>query len=77
VEIVSRFAREKLGRAKLVLAPSGSARGLADAAAKVLPGLEIEPATDAAPFVWADVVEQMRETWPIQYLLPGAATFDR
>jgi hypothetical protein len=77
VEIVSRFAREKLGRAKLVLAPSASARGLADAAAKVLPGLEIEPAADLPPFVWADVVEQMRETWPIQYLLPGAATFDR
>jgi dienelactone hydrolase len=76
VEIVSRFAREKLGRAKLVLAPSATARGLADAAAKVLPGLEVD-AADAPPFAWAEVVEQMRETWPIQYLLPGAAAFDR
>jgi len=77
VEIVSRFAREKLGVARLVLAPSASARGLADAAAKVLPGLEVEAAADAPPFRWTEVVEQMRETWPIQYLLPGGAALDR
>ena len=77
VEIVSRFAREKLGLTRLVLAPSASARGLAAAAGQVLPGLEIEPAADVPPFRWADVVEQMRETWPIQYLLPGGALLDR
>jgi len=77
VEIVSRFAREKLGLAGVVLAPSASARGLASATARALPGLEIEPAADVPPFRWADVVEQMRETWPIQYLLPGGAALDR
>jgi dienelactone hydrolase len=77
VEIVARFAREKLGMPRLTLAPSASARGLAEAAAKVLPGLEVEAATDAPPFRWADIVEQMRETWPIQYLLPGGAALDR
>jgi hypothetical protein len=77
VEMVQRFAREKLGLPRLVLAPSASARGLADAAAQVLPGLEVEAPVDAPPFRWADVVEQMRETWPIQYLLPGGAALDR
>jgi hypothetical protein len=77
VEIVSRFAREKLGVARLVLAPSASARGLADAAARVVPGLEVEASAAAPPFRWAEVVEQMRETWPIQYLLPGGAALDR
>ena len=77
VEIVSRFAREKLQITRLVLAPSASARGLADAAAQVLPGLDVEAPADAPPFRWADVVEQMQETWPIQYLLPGGATLDR
>jgi hypothetical protein len=77
VEIVARFAREKLGMARLTLAPSGEAGALADAAAKVLPGLEVQAATSAPLFRWSDVVEQMREIWPIQYLLPGGAALDR
>jgi dienelactone hydrolase len=76
VEIVARFAREKLGRPRLTLAPSESARGLAVAAAKVLPGLEVE-AADGPTFRWTDLVEQMREVWPIQYLMPGGAALDR
>ena len=76
VEIVARFAREKLGRPRLTLAPSESARGLAAAAAKVLPGLEVEAAADGPPFRWSDLVEEMREVWPIQYLLPGGAALD-
>ena len=76
VEIVARFAREKLGRPRLTLAPSESARGLAAAAAKVLPGLEVEAAAEGPPFRWGDLVEQMREVWPIQYLLPGGAALD-
>jgi dienelactone hydrolase len=77
VEIVVRFAREKLGMPRLVLAPSAEAGALADAAAKVLPGLEVQAAPDAPPFRWSDVVEQMREIWPIQYLLPGGAALER
>jgi dienelactone hydrolase len=77
VEIVARFAREKLGRPRLTLAPSESARTLAEASAKVLAGLEVEPGPEATAFRWADVVEQMREVWPIQYLLPGGAAIDR
>jgi hypothetical protein len=77
VEIVSRFAREKLGMAA---AGPGSVRIRARAGRRRrpgAPGLEVEAPADAPPFRWADVVEQMRETWPIQYLLPGGAALDR
>jgi dienelactone hydrolase len=77
IEIVARFAREKLGRPRLALAPSGDAGALADAAARVLPDLEVQAPADAPPFRWSDVVEQMREIWPIQYLLPGGAALER
>jgi hypothetical protein len=71
VEIVARFARETLGAERLTVVPRGDAGALAEAAAEVIPGLEL-PAT-APAFRWSEVVEQMREVWPIQYLLPGAA----
>jgi hypothetical protein len=54
-----------------------NARTLADAAAKVLPGLDVEAAAAPPSFRWVDVVEELRETWPIQYLLPGGAALDR
>ena len=76
VEIVARFAREKLGMLRLSLAPSGEAGALAYAAATVLPGLDVQATTDVPRFRWSDVVEQMREIWPIQYLLPGGAALD-
>jgi dienelactone hydrolase len=74
VELVARFARERLGATRLSLTPSGDAGALAEAAGPAL-GLEVRPATpaDTSAFRWPDVVEQMRETWPIQYLLPGGA----
>jgi hypothetical protein len=76
VEIVTRFARERLGLTRLEVAPSGDAGLLAEAAAQALPGLEVLPSADAAVFRWSRAVEQMREVWPIQYLLPGGAALD-
>jgi dienelactone hydrolase len=73
VEIVTRFAREKLGATRLVLEPHGNAQALAEAARQSIAGLAILPSADATPFRWSDAVEQLRELWPIQYLLPGGA----
>jgi len=39
--------------------------------AETLPGVSRVPG--GAAFDWAAVVEEMRELWPIQYLLPGGA----
>jgi hypothetical protein len=74
VEIVARFAREELAIARLAVRPSGDAGALAEAVAQALPGIELLASSGVPAFNWADVVEQMRETWPIQYLLPAAAT---
>jgi dienelactone hydrolase len=73
VEIVSRFARERLGLERLAAAPSGEAGLLAEAVAEALPGLEVVASAGAKPLRWSELVEEMREVWPIQYLLPGGA----
>jgi dienelactone hydrolase len=72
VEIVSRFARVKLGAKRLQASPRGEAGPLARAAAEVVQGLELLPGS-RPPFPWSEMVEEMRESWPIQYLLPGGA----
>jgi dienelactone hydrolase len=84
VEIVERFARERLGARRLAVAPAsphpragvGTAEDadlLAEAAAAALPGVERIASPGPPGFRWADAVEQMRELWPIQYLMPGGA----
>ena len=82
VEIAARFARERLGAARVALTPSGDAGLLVEAAAEAIPGLDVLPPSGpagpgaAASFRWSDAVEQMREVWPIQYLLPGGALLE-
>jgi len=74
VEIVTRFAREKLGlRAPFELAPSPDAALLAEVAAGSLNNVTLGPSAPRPTFAWPDAVEQLREVWPIQYLVPGAA----
>jgi dienelactone hydrolase len=72
VEIVARFTRERLGARNIVLRPRGDAGALAQAAADALPDLAVEGG--APVFSWRDAVEQLRELWPIQYLLPDGAS---
>ena len=72
VEVVARFAREHLGAGRLAVRPRGEAGVLADAVAQTLPGVERMPTAGPA-FRWSEAVDQMREVWPIQYLLPGGA----
>src|SRR5438445_1387255 len=74
VEIVTRFANEVLRLpAPFALAPSPDAALLADAAAASLPSVAVAAASPRPTFGWREVVEHLRETWPIQYLVPGAA----
>jgi hypothetical protein len=73
-EIAARFARERLGVARLVAEGRGEARTLAAAVAAVVPGVELAPLEPGdAVFSWSASVEQMREVWPIHYLMPGGA----
>jgi pimeloyl-ACP methyl ester carboxylesterase len=72
-EIAGRFAHEKLGaKAEAVTAPSDGYT-LASAVAETLPGIKLLPRSDARVLKWSEIVEQKRETWPIQYLLPSGA----
>ena len=72
-EITGRFAHEKLGaKAEAVTAP-GDGYTLASAIAETLPGIKLLPRSDARVLKWSEIVEQKRETWPIQYLLPSGA----
>jgi hypothetical protein len=73
VGIVARFARESLGAQRLTLFPRGEARALAEAVAETIPDVVLPPSPGSSAFRWSEAVEQMRETWPIQYLLPGGA----
>jgi Abhydrolase family len=73
-DVAARFARDKLGARELAVGELGDSRTLAMAVAGALPGIALLPPQDDGPaFSWADAVEERRETWPIQYLLPGGA----
>jgi len=74
VEVVARFAREKIGARRLQVRARDDAQALAVAAAEAVEG--VEPSPGGAPaFRWSEAVEQMREIWPIQYLLPRGADY--
>jgi cephalosporin-C deacetylase-like acetyl esterase len=73
VEIAARFSRVKLGAQRIVAAGRGEGHTLAWAASEVLPGVEWLADPTAQPFRWSVAVDSVRETWPIQYLLPGGA----
>jgi Acetyl xylan esterase (AXE1) len=72
-EIASRFAREKLDAKVVAITAPGNAYTLASAIAETLPGIELLPRPDAKVLKWSEIVEQKREIWPIQYLLPSGA----
>jgi hypothetical protein len=72
-EIASRFAKEKLnGNLKMVTA-SGEAYTVASAIAETLPGMTLLKNDKATVLTWSELVDQKREDWPIQYLLPSGA----
>jgi len=74
VEVVARFAREKIGARRLQVRARDDAQALAVAPAEAVEG--VEPGPGGAPaFRWSEAVEQMREIWPIQYLLPRGADY--
>jgi hypothetical protein len=75
VEIVSRFARERLAAREVAIDAPGEARLLARAAAAALPDVALVLPAGAEPsFSWREAVEALRETWPIHYLVPGGAS---
>ncbi len=74
-EIASRFAREKLGAKAVAATAPDDAYTLASAIAETLADIELLPRPGARVLKWSEIVEQKRENWPIQYLLPSGAYF--
>ena len=72
-DIAARFAREKLGATDLEIEAAGDAHTLALAVAESVPGIRLHSRPGAMTLLWSEIVEQKRELWPIQYLLPGGA----
>jgi hypothetical protein len=72
-EIVSLFARSRLGATNIAVASDGPSCGLARDIASTLPGLTLVDGGAPCDASWARLVEDGREVWPIQDLLPGGA----
>jgi hypothetical protein len=73
VAIVTRFARERLGATHVEVTGMGAAGLLADVVPQMLDGITVSSTSTPAAFRWSDLVEGMRELWPVQYLMPGGA----
>jgi len=52
---------------------AGEAYTLAGAIAETLPGVTLVSEPNRKVLQWSEIVEQKRESWPIQFLLPSGA----
>lgn len=77
VEIAARFSRAALGASRVVVAGRGAAGTLAWAAARALPEVEWLADPIVPLFRWSDAIESSSESWPIQYLVPGAGYMEQ
>ena len=74
VEIATGFVRAKFNaQPKFFVTGSGKAYTLASAVSETLPGVSLLSQPDVSVVKWSDLVNQERELWPIEYLLPGGA----
>jgi dienelactone hydrolase len=74
VEIATRFLHAKINpHAKVVVAGMGNAQTLASAVAETLTDIKLLDPPGSQATKWSEVVNEKRELWPIQYLLPGGA----
>ncbi|MEA2063722.1 MAG: acetylxylan esterase [Gemmatimonadota bacterium] len=74
-EIVARFVKQKLGLMDdyFIQGSDEEAAVLAFRIAQTLPEIELYEDYDIPAFDWSTLVEEMREGWPIQFLLPYGA----
>ena len=72
VEIAERFAKVKFGAREFVIVAEGDASTVAAGAAETLPSLKVLSQSKRS-VSWSELVNEKRELWPIQDLLPGAA----
>lgn len=72
-EIAARFARLNLKATEVLVSGTGQGYTLAVLMAQAVGSLKLLPRPSEKELRWSQIVEQKREIWPIQYLLPGGA----
>jgi cephalosporin-C deacetylase-like acetyl esterase len=72
-EIAAQFSRVKFNTKQLAVTAEGDAYTLAHSIAETLPGIKLLAQPGAKILNWSEIVEQRREVWPIQYVLPDGA----
>ncbi|HEX4919539.1 MAG TPA: hypothetical protein VFV92_02225, partial [Candidatus Bathyarchaeia archaeon] len=74
MEIATRFFRAQFNlQSEFVVTGMNEAYTLASAISETLPNIKLLSRPNIHIIKWSDVVNQERELWPIQYLLPGGA----
>ena len=73
-EIASRFVQAKLNTDQIFVAGIADAGTLATSLTQVLPGMTALPQSNVERVDWSEIVQQKREIWPIEYLVPGGAS---
>lgn len=74
VEIATRFIKDKINpRAELAVTGVQGGYSFASATAEALPNMQLLGRADAPVLLWSEIVDQKKELWPIQYLIPGGA----
>jgi len=72
-EIAMRFSHLKLHAGNFSVATDDEEFTLASALVETLPAVKLIPRPGESIVKWSDIVEQRREQWPIEYLLPDGA----
>ncbi len=74
VEVATWFVREKSAFfGQLSVTGNGNGYTLASVASEALPNVKLVSRPDAHAIRWSEIVDQKRELWPIEDLLPGGA----
>jgi hypothetical protein len=74
VEIATRFVRAKVNNeAEFTVTGAGEACTFASTVAEILPNVKLIAQPEKCAPQWSEIVNEKRELWPIQYLLPGGA----
>jgi cephalosporin-C deacetylase-like acetyl esterase len=72
-EIAASFSRAKLNTKQFAVTSDADSYILSRSIAEALPDIQLVAQPNARILNWSEIVEQKRELWPIQYLLPDGA----
>lgn len=73
-EIAMRFASTQLNTGtQFAVTGTGNGYTLASAVSEALPNVKLLSRSDMQILKWSELVEQKRELWPVEFLVPNGA----